>query len=166
MLVYNYHPMTGEYLSTAKADPDPLEKGNWLIPAHATTEKPPSRRGKKVAVYHDGWALCEDTRGQTYWLPDGSRHEIQTLGQALPDGALTTDPSLVQSAAQQLAALRHTRNTRLSASDWTQMPDAPLIEARRAAWQDYRQALRDLPEIWADNPGGVLWPEPPAASII
>jgi hypothetical protein len=34
------------------------------------------------------------------------------------------------------------RNAQLAASDWTQLPDAPVD---KAAWATYRQALRDLP---------------------
>jgi hypothetical protein len=34
------------------------------------------------------------------------------------------------------------RNTQLAASDWTQLPDAPVD---KGAWANYRQALRDLP---------------------
>jgi hypothetical protein len=34
------------------------------------------------------------------------------------------------------------RNAQLAASDWTQLPDAPVDQA---AWATYRQALRDLP---------------------
>jgi hypothetical protein len=34
------------------------------------------------------------------------------------------------------------RNAELAASDWTQLPDAPVD---KAAWVTYRQALRDLP---------------------
>lgn len=34
------------------------------------------------------------------------------------------------------------RNAKLAQSDWTQLPDAPVD---KAAWANYRQALRDLP---------------------
>lgn len=34
------------------------------------------------------------------------------------------------------------RDAQLAASDWTQLPDAPVD---KAAWATYRQALRDLP---------------------
>jgi hypothetical protein len=38
--------------------------------------------------------------------------------------------------------LRSNRDQLLAASDWTQLPDAPVD---KAAWATYRQALRDLP---------------------
>lgn len=36
------------------------------------------------------------------------------------------------------------RNRLLAASDWTQLPDAPLDKAAKAAWRDWRAALRAL----------------------
>jgi hypothetical protein len=53
--------------------------------------------------------------------------------------------------------LRILRDRLLSESDWTQLPDAPVDSA---AWADYRQALRDLPEN-TDDPRQADWPEPP-----
>lgn len=49
---------------------------------------------------------------------------------------------------------RPLRDQMLAASDWTQLPDAPLSEAQRAEWREYRQALRDLPEtgVWPEHP--------------
>lgn len=50
--------------------------------------------------------------------------------------------------------LRSRRDRLLFACDWTQLPDAPLSAAQKAAWRSYRQALRDLPETGD-------WPDPP-----
>ena len=57
--------------------------------------------------------------------------------------------------------VRRRRDALLAASDWTQLPDAALSDAQRAAWRAYRQALRDLPGHpgW---PGAITWPAPPA----
>lgn len=48
------------------------------------------------------------------------------------------------------------RNARLTASDWSQLPDAPLTETKRQEWTTYRQALRDLDMTTA------TWPDEPA----
>ena len=37
------------------------------------------------------------------------------------------------------------RNRKLITSDWTQMPDAPLTDAKKTEWATYRQQLRDIP---------------------
>lgn len=59
-----------------------------------------------------------------------------------------------------LAALRAERDRLLLASDWTMVADAPLTDAQRAAWRDYRQALRDMPEN-TENPAAPIWPAKP-----
>jgi hypothetical protein len=44
------------------------------------------------------------------------------------------------------ANLRADRNEMLMRSDWTQLPNSGLSEAKKIQWETYRQALRDLPE--------------------
>ena len=36
------------------------------------------------------------------------------------------------------------RGSLLEASDWTQLPDSPLSDSKKAEWATYRQALRDI----------------------
>jgi hypothetical protein len=57
----------------------------------------------------------------------------------------------------QAEQVRAERNAKLTASDWTQVADAPVDQA---AWATYRQALRD---ISAQNgfPWTVDWPVAP-----
>lgn len=45
--------------------------------------------------------------------------------------------------------MRNHRDRLLAASDWTQLPDAPVD---RDAWATYRQALRDFPSTWTPGP--------------
>lgn len=59
-----------------------------------------------------------------------------------------------------LADLRVQRTAKLSASDWTQLADAPA--QTKAAWVTYRQQLRDLPATVTD-PANPVWPTPPSA---
>ena len=40
--------------------------------------------------------------------------------------------------------VRQQRNALLAETDWTQMPDSPLSDEQRSAWETYRQALRDM----------------------
>ena len=76
-------------------------------------------------------------------------------------GSVVNVPILEIEAAELANAwndLRQGRGARLQASDWTQVPDAPVDHA---AWAIYRQELRDLPENTPD-PRNVVWPTPPA----
>ena len=83
-------------------------------------------------------------------------------------GEVTTEPLTAEEEAQRAAdnagfdeqawaALRAERNSRLAASDWTQVADAT---ANPDDWTAYRQELRDVPQT-TDDPAAVEWPEPP-----
>ena len=50
-----------------------------------------------------------------------------------------------------LEYLRNIRNNLLNHSDWTQMPDSPLSDSKKAEWATYRQQLRDLPSSYTDD---------------
>lgn len=54
-----------------------------------------------------------------------------------------TEAEIAADVASKAAQVRAARDRALSASDWTQVADAPVD---KAAWATYRQALRDLPE--------------------
>lgn len=54
-----------------------------------------------------------------------------------------TEDEIAADVASKAAKVRAERDRLLSASDWTQVADAPVDQA---AWATYRQALRDLPE--------------------
>ncbi len=56
--------------------------------------------------------------------------------------------------------IKYQRDIYLQKCDWTQMPDAVLTIEEKAAWQEYRQALRDVPQAFA-NPDDVAWPAIP-----
>lgn len=53
--------------------------------------------------------------------------------------------------------VRNERNALLTESDWTQVADAPVDQA---AWAEYRQALRDIPQQ-EGFPWAVEWPTQP-----
>ena len=55
--------------------------------------------------------------------------------------------------------VRRLRNELLTRCDWTDLPHAPLSDEQQAAWQKYRQALRDVTEQEIDE---IIWPEDPS----
>ena len=59
--------------------------------------------------------------------------------------------------------IRNIRSDMLSASDWTQIIDCPLSNAKKAEWATYRQALRDLPSSHESttNINDVVFPTQP-----
>ena len=57
--------------------------------------------------------------------------------------------------------VRSIRNSRLRASDFTQLTDAPLTVEKKTESLSYRQALRDLPQNTV-NPFDVTWPTQPS----
>jgi hypothetical protein len=59
--------------------------------------------------------------------------------------------------AMESASVRAKRNYLLTASDWTQVLDAPVDQA---AWSTYRQALRDI-TAQEGFPHNVTWPTKP-----
>jgi hypothetical protein len=76
------------------------------------------------------------------------------------DGEKLYDPNAPTQQELELTAwegIRADRNARLTASDWTQLPDAPIDAA---AWSTYRQELRDIPT--QSDPFNIVWPEMPA----
>lgn len=61
------------------------------------------------------------------------------------------------------AMIRMRRVGLLTNSDWTQMPDSPLSDAKKIEWATYRQSLRDMPAELANvnSIDEVVWPTPP-----
>ena len=57
-------------------------------------------------------------------------------------------------------AVRSKRDSLLSSTDWTQIPDAPLTQEQKAAFISYRRALRDITSVYFE-PELVVWPEKP-----
>ena len=57
--------------------------------------------------------------------------------------------------------IRTPRNVLLAESDWTQLPDSPLTDAKKAEWAAYRSALRSLPDNTTD-PANPTWPSKPS----
>ena len=94
MLIFSYHPNTGEYLGMANADPSPLEPGEFLIPAYATaTAIPPLDeipQGHKLIFKEGKWEPILDMRGTVRWLSNGQPVRIESLG--IPDSGLLLEP--------------------------------------------------------------------------
>jgi len=73
----------------------------------------------------------------------------------LYDGTTFTKPAPDLSGLAK--AIRQDRDYLLASCDWTQTADAPVDQI---AWQDYRQALRDIPQQ-TGFPTDITWPTKP-----
>ena len=63
------------------------------------------------------------------------------------------------------AKVRFQRNMLLGTTDWTQLPDSPLTDAKKAEWATYRQQLRDMMSSYTDSESNTVenttFPTPP-----
>lgn len=60
MKIFHFNELTGELIGEGIADADPLDEGNWLIPAHATNVKPPDVvEGSTRHFIAGGWEYKE-----------------------------------------------------------------------------------------------------------
>lgn len=82
MIIYNYNPLTGEYIGTNEAKESPREPGIFLIPANAVTVVPPTIGTNEVACWNGReWEKKADYRGLIYWdKATQERHEITGIG--------------------------------------------------------------------------------------
>ncbi|PVY81048.1 virus tail fiber assembly protein lambda gpK [Cupriavidus alkaliphilus] len=90
MVIYNYHPASGELLSTGRADDNPLAPEEPIVPGYATPTAPPADvTGNSIAVYRDAsgippqnweagsWTVTPDYRSvPLYRTADGSAFEF------------------------------------------------------------------------------------------
>lgn len=184
--VYQAHPVTGEYLGSSLADPDPLDENNWLIPGMAFTVAPPKAKEGFAAVHlresDEVWTLLRDQRGTVYRTDNGEPTDWAQFG-PLPEG-LTTDPRpslyhvwvdgswhldvIAQGEAQEMLAL-DTRDgllrdatTRIAPlQDAVDLGDATAgEEIELKAWKRYRVDLNRI-QLQPGFPASIDWPAVP-----
>lgn len=83
-IIYNWHPLTGEYVGAGEADLSPLEPDVYLTPAFSTEVAPPAVGAREIAVFdveRNEWIVKVDWRGVLlYSCVDGSVVEIVEIG--------------------------------------------------------------------------------------
>ncbi len=133
--VYSYNPVTGEYIGEDKAFPNQLEKGLFLIPANATDVEPPKAQNGKLRKW------------------DGEKWTFENAPQPVEK------PSSESTPESKAAVARYERNKLLLSTDWRMLPDVPSKHSGEA-WEEYRQALRDVPQQ-EEFPNNINWPTQP-----
>jgi DNA replication initiation complex subunit (GINS family) len=99
--------------------------------------------------------MADETMKITTVYADG-RKEVRD---ATPE-EIAQHQDRILSIQTDFSRIRAERTAKLAATDWTQLPDAPLTEEEKQAWADYRQALRDLSESFT-TVDQVVWPTEP-----
>lgn len=108
-----------------------------------------------VAAEVDGYQYIADT------FPDYTVDDLEVVNGVIQVKATWEADRAAVLLQDQKDFLRSERNELLNLSDWTQVPDSPLTDAKKTEWATYRQALRDLPSTTTDfaNPN---WPSQPS----
>lgn len=135
MDIWNYHPTTGELIGPGVADPNPVELGEWLLPAHATPIEPPAPDEGHIAVFSgSGWSVEPNHRGETWWKADAADNtqpvmidfigdpSVRELTNVEPPAPPAVVPPIVVSARQIRQALNVT-SLRVQLEGWVQAAD-------------------------------------------
>lgn len=151
MEIYNFHPTTHEYIGTSLADPDPMVKDNWLIPANATTAAPPTFSQNEIAVFNDGeWLVQADYRGQEFYDENCEKVTITELGVTpLPEWTTEPPPPPLQSAiSTKLANINASCEAEIAAISAgypaSEVLSWPKQEDEARAWTADNQAVTPL----------------------
>lgn len=107
----------------------------------------------------------------THYIAGYNYEILDDYVKQIPDIRMYTAEELAERAERHreefFNQLRSERNRKLAECDWTQLLDIQALHTAEwiSAWATYRQALRDLPETYADttdyNLSNVSWPAPP-----
>lgn len=92
MKIYHYHSVTGEYIGSSEAKPNPLQSGEYLIPAYATAIAPSDSVDKQAVIFSDGaWSVVADFRCDTFYSTSTGEAVVLKLGE-VPDETMTDVP--------------------------------------------------------------------------
>jgi hypothetical protein len=91
-----------------------------------------------------------------WFSPDPANTDYAAYLRWLEEG---NEPLPLEQAPLTWDDIRTKRDQLIRESDWTMVQDATV---NQAAWAQYRQILRDLPQTYASvSPDKVVWPEQP-----
>jgi hypothetical protein len=191
ILGYQWSPETGEYLSEYKF-PNNKDKDDIHVPPYTTLVEPPPCPAGYVLFWDAG---ISDWRIKKKVIEHPPIHDYAALRpefmQMLKDDGMWSDEDeeKYQQAIKKVVddqnkfleemdyekEFRMIRTELLLRSDWTQMADVQkiLMEDEKLEWDEYRQKLRDLPNL-IDDPNTIkemvldvyhsYWPVSPKGS--
>lgn len=92
------------------------------------------------------------------FIPMGLTPIAKEAAQTIISSKLLKQENEANSRILSLEEIIYKRNTLLTLSDWTQLPD--VAQTVKDKWVSYRQLLRDL-TLQKDFPLNVIWPDKP-----
>ena len=106
---------------------------------------------KEITIYNTSTGIIEKTSRRSFNFTDVE--SMLEEGQSYIEGIFDLDT--YEKIVDGEAVLKDTtpdyesknrlhRSALLYGSDWTQMPDSPLSDSKKAEWATFRQALRDI----------------------
>lgn len=114
---------------------------------------------------HSGTIDCEINHPKFGWIPftanpdDEEEHGRLIYAEVIKVEIAPYEPPPPPTDEEVAAQVRMERNNLLRETDWTQLADVP--QATKDLWDDYRQALRDVPQQ-EGFPHEIVWPEKPS----
>lgn len=117
----------------------------------------------------DGSALNEPQPLPENWGPIFGLHgfidqigDLSWLGEAYNDmGWVEVGDGPAAPVSSSAAELAWDKAKKLLAeSDWSMLPDVPLLDFQKAAWVEYRRALREI-RLQSGFPDAIQWPVQP-----
>lgn len=165
MNIWTYDRGTGGLIAQQVAESNPLEAGEFLIPAFATDQAPPSAPAGQYPAFQGGvWVLVPDHRGETWWRGLGDPVTVMTIG----DPASFSPPLLASEPAATTDELRgHLADKRWQVETggitWNAMPIATddraktLIEGAASSLGDTDSVkFKVAAGTWVDVTGAQL----------
>lgn len=140
MKIFNYDKITKEFTAESIAAEDPLEQGDWLVPANSTEIAPILEEGKTPVFNGTSWDLLENNRGLIYNILTQESSVLQELG-PIPEGFTKVTPP---------GHPCYTYNS--SSQEW----ELDLDKARKHIWEDIK-AFRDSRNQNGGFKVGDLW---------
>lgn len=159
--LYEYSPVTGEFLTESEATPKKDKPGEYFSRTNATDIAPPKVKEKEVAVFADGtWSVKPDLRGTTYYIrnDDGviEAITIKDSDVTVPENGYLKADDVPKTEKEKLEIAEARRAALLAATDNEAMKAFKTGQSLSQDILDFDTAVRAL----KDRPD---WPEIPEA---
>ena len=134
-----------QYPGAVFDDEGPWKQDNSYTVVHIHSEVPDMTSFRQTSYYKNGEWKSREWKGDYYtWSGDTESWSFNS--------------------SKFWEEVRMDRNNRLYQCDWTQSPDSPLSDSKKAEWAEYRTILRGIPaqESSTTELDQIVWPDKPS----